>query len=89
MASSSLKKAITPCMYCIINDICHPNFMDKFHYVSGGSRHGSTCKLYLNKSRTLKDFYYLGAKCWNNVPKETREIKDDKHFSKCYKTQLL
>ena len=76
-------------MYRIINDNCPTNCMNKFQYVSGGSREGSNCNLYMKKSKTLKDFYYLGAKCWNSVPNSIR-IKDDvKKFSNCYKAELL
>ena len=76
-------------MYRIINDICPSNSMSRFQYVSGGSRNGSSCNLYINKSKTLKDFYYLGAKCWNNVPNSAREANDINSFSKNYKSQLL
>ena len=37
----------------------------------------------------LKQFYYLGAKVWNNVPTDMRTINDPKKFSKLYKTHLL
>ena len=43
----------------------------------------------IHKSKTLKDFYYLGAKCWNLVPSNLREIDDVKAFSKTYKSRLL
>ena len=76
-------------MYRIINDICPPNCMNRFQYVSGGTREGSNCNLYMKKSKTLKDFYYLGAKCWNNVPSHIRATDDVKKFSKSYKTELL
>ena len=43
----------------------------------------------MKKSKTLKDFYYLGAKCWNSVPSHIRAIDEVKKFSKCYKADLL
>ena len=76
-------------MYRIINDICPSNCMNKFQYVSGGTREGSNCNLYMKKSKTLKDFYYLGAKCWNCIPGHIRVKDDVKKFSKCYKAELL
>ena len=63
--------------------------MHKFSYVSGGSREGARCNLYIPKTSTLKQFYYLGAKAWNNLPQRLRLINDPKIFSKVYKTQLL
>ena len=63
--------------------------MNKFKYVSGGTREGSNCNLYMKKSKTLKDFYYLGAKCWNSIPNHIRVMDDVKKFSKCYKIELL
>ena len=76
-------------MYRIINDNCPTNFMNKFSYVSGGSRNSEHCNLYINTSASHKDFYYLGAKCWNNLPDELRKLPDISCFSKSYKTQLL
>ena len=77
-------------MYRIFNnDICPSNSMSRFQYVPGGSRNGSSCNLYSNKSKTLKDSYYLGAKYWNNVPNSTREANDINSFIKSYKSQLL
>ena len=76
-------------MLKIINNCCPSNFMLKFSYVSGGSREGARCNLYIPKSITLKQFYYLGAKAWNNLPLNLRKLNDPKIFSKVYKTQLL
>ena len=76
-------------MYRIINGVCPSNSMNRFQYVSGGTREGTSCNLYLKKSKTLKDFYYLGAKCWNLVPSNMRTIDDVKKFSKCFKAELL
>ena len=63
--------------------------MNKFKFVSGGSREGDNCNLYTQKSKTHKEFYYLGAKCWNILPQNLRNLNDVKLFSKAYKTQLL
>ena len=41
------------------------------------------------RSKSLKDFYYLGAKCWNITPLDLRDIEDVKLFSKAYKARLL
>ena len=76
-------------MLKIIHGCSPSNFMHKFSYVSGGSREGSRCNLYIPKSSTLKQFYYLGAKAWNNLPLNLRTMSDPKIFSKLYKTQLL
>ena len=63
--------------------------MNKFKFVSGGSREGDNCNLYTHKSKTHKEFYYLGTKCWNNLPHDLRDLNDVKMFSKAYKTRLL
>ena len=76
-------------MFRIINDNCPTNFMNKFSYISGGSRDGESCNLYLNRSTSNKNFYYLGAKCWNNIPSTLRNLSDVKSFSHSYKQQLL
>ena len=76
-------------MYRIINDNCPTNFMSKFSYVSGGSRGSENCNLYVNKSTSHKNFYYLGAKCWNNLPKSIRNLPDISTFSNSYKKLLL
>ena len=65
------------------------NFINKFKFISGGSRNGANCNLYTPKSSSLKQFYYLGAKAWNNLPSNLRKIDDHKLFSKEYKLQLL
>ena len=44
---------------------------------------------YTPKSKNLKNFYYLGAKAWNSLPSELRNMSDAKVFSKNYKAQLL
>ena len=76
-------------MFRIIKNMSPSNFMNKFRFISGGSRDGNNCNLYTHKSQTHKDFYYLGAKCWNNLPHYLRDIDDVGRFGKIYKAQLL
>ena len=76
-------------MFRIIHDDCPTNFMNKFNYISGGSRNGESCNLYVNRSSSHKPFQYLGAKCWNNISVELRNLSDIKSFSGTYKQQLL
>ena len=45
--------------------------------------------LYINKSRTHKQFSYLGAKCWNILPQSLRQAKSAKEFSNELKKMLL
>ena len=80
---------LTTYMYKIINGMSPPQLRDKFIYVTGGSRDGDKCNLYTKKSRTHKQFYYLGAKCWNMLPQPLREAEDAKKFSSELKNQLL
>ena len=65
------------------------NFINKFNFVSGGSRDGANCNLYTPKSSSLKQFYYLGTRDWNNLPSDLRKIDNHKMFTKEYKLQLL
>ena len=76
-------------MYRIINNHSPSNFMNKFKFISGGSRNGNNCNLYTNKSRTHKEFSYLGAKCWNILPQDLRNLTDVKTFSSAYKCRLI
>ena len=76
-------------MYRIINSLCPKHFPEKFSYVSGGSRDGEQCNLYTKKSKTHKEFYYLGAKAWNNLPRNIRESESAKHFASAYKKLLI
>lgn len=76
-------------MYRIINNMCPSNSSNKFSYVTGGSRSGDNCNLYINKSKTHKDFKYLGAKCWNVLPTNLRSSENVKFFGKIYKVRLL
>ena len=76
-------------MYRIINGLSPKKIMNKFAYISGGSRDGNSCNLYTNKSRTHKEFYYLRAKCWNLLPQPLRNIENTKNFSDIDKKQLL
>ena len=65
------------------------NFINKFKFISGGSRDGANCNLYTPKSNSLKQFYYLGARAWNNLPSDLRKVDNHKLFCKEYKLQLL
>ena len=47
-------------MFKIIYINSPPQLRDKFVYITGGSRDGNMCNLYTNKSKTHKQFYYLG-----------------------------
>ena len=76
-------------MFKIINGQGPSNFINKFKFISGGSRDGNNCNLYTPRSKNLKIFYYLGAKAWNHVPSNLRNMSDSNVFSKNYKTQLL
>ena len=76
-------------MFKVIKGESPSNFINKFKFISGGSRDGANCNLYTPKSSNLKHFYYLGAKAWNNLPSDLRNKSDAKVFSKSYKTQLL
>ena len=76
-------------MFRIITGGCPSNFINKFQYISGGSRDGDNCNLYTRKSRSHKEFFYLGAKCWNILPKPLRTSDNVKLFSTQYKQQLL
>ena len=76
-------------MYKILNGTSPSQFIDKFVYISGGTRDGDNCNLYTNKSKTHKQFFYLGAKCWNVLPQEIRSAESSKHFSCKLKNELL
>ena len=76
-------------MFRIMKSQSPSNFMNKFRFISGGSRDAENCNLYTHKSKTHKDFYYLGAKCWNNLTHYLRDLDDVGKFSKFYRVQLL
>jgi hypothetical protein len=76
-------------MYRIVNEICPKHFTGKFAYISGGSREGENCNLYTKKSKSHKEFFYLGAKAWNVLPQSLRASESVKHFSSTYKSTLL
>ena len=80
---------LTSYMFKIINGQSPSNFINKFSFISGGSRDGDNCNLYTPKSKSLKHFYYLGAKTWNVLPLTLRNISDAKALNKAYKAQLL
>ena len=64
-------------------------FIGKFNYISGGSREGENCNLYTQKSRSHKEFFYLGSKAWNLIPSEIRESESINQFKNIYKALLL
>ena len=76
-------------MFKIIKGQSPTNFINKFQFISGGSRGGENCNLYTPKSINLKNFYYLGAKAWNILPLNMRNMEDPKPFSTTYKSILL
>ena len=76
-------------MYRIINGNCPTNFINKFSYMSGGSRNSENCNLCISNSISHKSLNYLGAKSWNNLPISLRNLPDISCFSKAYKTQML
>ena len=76
-------------MLKILNGQSPSNFINKFKFISGGSWDGANCNLYTPKSKNLKNFYYLGAKAWNNLPTDLRNMSDSKVFGKNFKSQLL
>ena len=75
-------------MFKIINGNSPPQLRDKFSYITGGSRDGNKCNLYTNKSKSHKQFYYLGAKCWNMLPQPLRNAESAKNFSNALKLRL-
>ena len=73
-------------MYKAINGISPSLFVDKFSYISGGSRDGKSCNLYTSKSKSHKRFLYLGAKCWNLLPQPLCQAESAKKlFPTCLK----
>ena len=80
---------LTSYMFKIIKGRSPSNFMNKFSFISGGSRDGENCNLYTPKSKSLKHFYYLGVKSWNVLPLTLRNLSDPKAINKAYKAQLL
>ena len=62
-------------MHKIINENSPSQLRDTFSYVSGGSRDCENCNLHTKKSRSHKQFYYLGAKYWNTLPQSLRHTE--------------
>ena len=75
-------------MYKVLNENCPKQFIDKFRYVSGGSRNAEKCNLYTIKSKSHKHFQYLGAKFWNEIPQPIRESPNIGSFNSSIKTSL-
>ena len=80
---------LTTYMFRVLKGNSPAHFADKFQYVSGSSRGANNGNLFITRSDTLKDFSYIGAKCWNSVPTVLREFSDVKLFSKVLKKRLL
>ena len=76
-------------MYRVLNRTCPSHFIGKFSYISGGSRDGENCNLYTHKSRSHKEFFYLGAKAWNIIPSALRTSESINKFKHTYKAILL
>ena len=76
-------------MFRILNETCPQHFIGKFSYISGGSRDGENCNLYTQKSKSHKEFFYLGAKAWNIIPPTLRASESINKFKNTYKTLLL
>ena len=76
-------------MYRIVNGFCPHQFTEKFTYISGGTREGENCNLYTKKSKSLKEFFYLGAKAWNILPQPLRASVSVQSFSSNYKKALM
>ncbi|HBI39884.1 MAG TPA: hypothetical protein DDY16_02905 [Tenacibaculum sp.] len=76
-------------MYRILHEACPKHFIGKFSYISGGSRNAENCNLYTPKSRSHKEFSYLGAKAWNIIPSTLRDCESVNKFSKIYKQSLM
>ena len=75
-------------MYKVINGIAPPSICDLFQYCSG-SRSSEQCNLVVETTVNSKEFQYIGAKCWNDVPTSIRESICSKGFSKRYKNLLF
>ena len=76
-------------MHKIINGQAPPAFVDKFAYVSGGSRDAERCNLYIPRSKTHKSFLYLGAKCWDSIAFTVRTEGSTDKFCKILKASFL
>ena len=62
---------------------------DTFLYISGGSRDGEKCNLYIDNSKSHKHFLYLGAKSWKILPQPFRKAKSTKQFGNVWKNKFL
>ena len=76
-------------VFRIIKESCPYEMRDKFKYTSGGSRIAENCNLYIPNSNSHKEFYYLGAKCWNTLSSDLRNLDDVKQFSNKLKALYL
>ena len=72
-----------------IKNYCPKNMVDKFSYISGGSRSGENCDISIPRSKSFKQFSFQAAKCWNILSPDLREIDDPSKFAKVLKARLL
>ena len=54
-----------------------------------GLRSSEQCNLIVDNTASHKEFKYIGAKCWNDVPVKLRVYESFKHFRKGYKNILF
>ena len=73
---------ISSYMFKIIKGQSPSNSINKFKFISGGSRGESNCNLYTPKSTNLRHGIFY-------IPKSPRNKKDSKLFSRIYKNNLL
>ena len=75
-------------MYKVINGIAPPKLCEMVNYCSG-LRSSEQCNLIVDNTASHKEFKYIGAKCWNDVPVKLRVYESFKHFRKGYKNILF
>ena len=80
---------LTNYVFRIIHGKAPKQFSNMFSYISGGSRDGDKCNLYIRKSKSHKKLSYLGPKCWNILHPDCREMDDLEKFSKHLKLCFL
>ena len=59
----------------MINGNYHYSFTEKFSYISGGSHDGISCNLYTKKSKSHKEFFYLGTEQGKLYHKHLEQVK--------------
>ena len=76
-------------MLKILNGQSPSNFINKFKFISGGSRDGANCNLYTPKSKKPQKFLLSWCKGMNSLPIDLRNMSDPKVFGKNFKSRLL